>query len=118
VRAPGAAFKPGEGPGNGEGAIATQHAEDLYYSNLGVMLRAYVPITAWLEGYAQADLNVLSLFDIGGKKVKEKGYVWTSPLRAGLNVNATDRVYLRAHGSVNGFGAYALGWQGEVGVRF
>lgn len=118
VRAPGTYFKQGEGPGSTEVATTDKHAEDLYYSNLGVMLRAYVPITAWLEGYVQADLNVLSLFDLGAKKLKEKGYVWTSPVRAGINVNATDRVYLRAHGSLNGFGAYGLGWQGEIGVRF
>ena len=120
VRAPDTIFKAGEGPGlESDPLKATNlHREDVFYSNLGLMLRAHVPITAWLEAFVQADLNVLTLFDLSGKKLQEKGYAWTSPFRGGINLNATDRVYLRALGSLNGFGAHGIGWQGEIGVRF
>lgn len=104
-------FKAGEGPAP---ASTTSYRAPLYYTNLGVMIRTIFPITAWAEAYVHWDLNVLTLF----KQQPEKGYVWTSPFRAGLNFNITDRAYVRAHGSVNGFGTYALGWHGELGVRF
>ncbi|MBI2391869.1 MAG: hypothetical protein HYV09_19920 [Deltaproteobacteria bacterium] len=104
-------FKAGEGP---YPQSTTSYRAPLYYSNLGVMVRTIFPITAWAEAYVHWDLNILTLF----KQQPEKGYVWTSPFRAGLNFNITDRAYVRAHGSVNGFGAYALGWHSELGVRF
>jgi len=112
-----ALFKPGEGPNpTGASTVTTTRRETLYYTNLGVMIRTIIPITTWAEAYIHWDLNLLSLF--AKTETKEKGYVWTSPLRAGLNFNVTDRAYVRAHGSINGFGAYAMGWHGEVGVRF
>lgn len=113
-------FKPGQGraaPTDG-GGNAPGVFHDLYYSNIGLMLRANIPFTRWAEAYVHWDLNFLTLFDLSGKKVAEKGYVWTSPLRAGLNFNVTDRAYLRAHGSLNGLSTQTLGWAGEVGVRF
>ncbi len=116
VHAPNVEFEPGKGP-NGEAATAV-HREHVYYTNLGVMLRAIVPINAWVEGYVHWDANVLSLFDLSGKKLREKGWVWTSPLRAGLNVNVTDRAYVRGHASLNGFGTHGLGWHAEAGIRF
>src|SRR5207244_7608950 len=102
-------FKNGDGPHGQDatrappaGTTATGfHNESIYYSNVGVMLRAYFPITAWAEITAQWDLNLLSLFDTSGKQYKEKGYVWTSPLRVGGLLNFTDRVYVRANASVN-----------------
>lgn len=113
-----AIFEPGEGPNtSGSPANGTvNHRETLYYSNLGVMLRTIFPITTWAEAYVHWDLNILSLFQ--KEENKQKGYVWTSPLRAGLNFNLTDRAYVRAHGSINGFSAATLGWHGELGVRF
>lgn len=113
-------FKPGEGPNGstppGGTPSTANHRETLYYSNLGVMIRTIFPITTWAEAYVHWDLNILSLF--AKEENRQKGYVWTSPLRAGLNFNLTDRAYVRAHGSINGFGAYGLGWHGELGVRF
>ncbi len=123
VKTDDAEFKAGEGP-HGDtisgpaGVLPQIHKESLYYTNVGLMLRLYVPITSFLEVYAHWDANILSLFDLGGKNFKEKGYVWTSPFRAGVILNLTDRAYIRGHGTVNGFGAYGLGWHGEAGVRF
>lgn len=116
VHAPNVEFEAGKGP-NGEGTT-TVHRQHIYYTNLGVMLRAIIPITAWAEGYLHWDANVLSLFDLSGKKLREKGYVWTSPVRAGLNFNLTDRAYVRGHASLNGFGTHGLGWHAEAGIRF
>lgn len=101
---------PGQ-PNSAEGQRRT-----LYYTNVGVMLRTFFPINAWAEAYVHWDLNILTLFAKGS--TRDSGYVWTSPLRAGLNFNITDRAYIRGHGSINGFGSYALGWHGELGVRF
>jgi hypothetical protein len=80
------------------------------------MVRTIIPITAWAEAYIHWDLNILTLFYKGSHK--ESGYVWTSPLRGGLNFNLTDRAYVRAHASINGLGSYGLGWASEIGVRF
>ena len=107
-------IKPGEAGTPATGPITPK---TLYYTNLGVMLRAMIPITTWLEGYVHWDINILTLF-AKQKNFEEKGYVWTSPLRAGVNVNLTDRAYIRAHGSLNGLGGYAIGWASEIGVRF
>lgn len=108
-------FKPGEAgtTASASGPVAKR----LYYTNLGVMLRAFIPVTAWLEGYVHWDLNILSLF-AKQQNFIDKGYVWTSPLRAGVNVNVTDRAYVRAHGSINAFGTHGIGWATELGVRF
>jgi hypothetical protein len=114
----GALFKPGEGPHGSNGSNATDlHYEDYSYWNVGVMLRAQIPINEWIETYVQWDLNILTLFDVGLSKFKNDGNLFTSPLRVGGLVNLTDRAYLRAHASVNvpGFG---LGWGSELGVRF
>ncbi len=109
-------FKPGEAgtPANTVGPLA---AKRLYYTNIGVMLRAIIPITTWLEGYVHWDINILSLF-AKQQNFIDKGYVWTSPLRGGINVNLTDRAYVRGHGSINAFGTHGIGWAGEIGVRF
>jgi hypothetical protein len=42
----------------------------------------------------------------------------TSPLRAGLLLNLTDRAYVKANGSVNVLGGFGLGYGAELGVRF
>jgi len=108
-----AVFKPGEGPNAGN---TTPYTRDIRYSNVGVMIRTIFPITTWAEAYVHWDLNILTLFYKGSHK--ESGFVWTSPLRAGLNFNLTDRAYVRAHGSINGLGSYGIGWASEIGVRF
>ncbi len=121
IRGDGVQFKPGQGRSRNNapaGSPANDVFHDLYYSNFGVMLRANIPITAWVEAYVHWDLNFLTLFDLSGKKMLEKGYVWTSPLRAGINFNITDRAYIRAHGSLNGTSTATLGYVGEVGLRF
>jgi len=115
-------FKAGEGPqahvDTGPMAAPGLHRESLYYTNAGLMLRAIIPINRYAEGVFQWDANILSLFDLGGKKLKSDGYLWTSPLRAGLSINATDRVFLHGSASLNGFGGYGLGASADAGVRF
>jgi hypothetical protein len=107
-------FKPGDvGPIKNS---TTEYRSMLYYTNLGVMLRAIVPVTAWLEGYVHWDLNILTLFAKDSNR--EKGYVWTSPLRGGININVTDRAYVRAHGSLNALSSAGIGYHGEIGIRF
>jgi hypothetical protein len=107
-------FKPGEAGTPNVGPLVPK---TLYYTNLGVMLRAMIPITTWLEAYVHWDINILSLF-AKQQNFIDKGYVWTSPLRAGVNVNLTDRAYVRGHGSLNALGTHGIGWAGEIGVRF
>jgi hypothetical protein len=113
ISANNASFRPGEGPQTFQ---QVPYARDLRYSNVGVMIRTIFPITTWAEAYLHWDLNILTLFYKGSHR--ESGYVWTSPLRAGLNFNVTDRAYFRAHGSINGLGSYGIGWASEIGVRF
>jgi len=113
-------FKAGEGPGSDVDALGAtgKHLGSVYYSNIGLMLRAVVPLTRYMEGFGQWDANVLSLFDTSGKKLKSDGYLWTSSLRVGVTLNATDRLYVKGYGSLNGFGDYGLGAQAEAGLRF
>lgn len=118
IRGDSVQFQPGQGRAVQNGSQPAALFHDLYYSNVGVMLRANVPFTRWFEAYVHWDLNFLTLFDLGGKKVAEKGWVWTSPLRGGLNLNVTDRAYIRAHGSLNGLSTKTIGWAAEAGVRF
>ncbi|MDX2056044.1 MAG: hypothetical protein SFV15_26820 [Polyangiaceae bacterium] len=121
----GVPFKAGEGPNSDAaqaqgmmGVPASIHHETVSYMNFGVMLRAIVPINRYLEGMAQWDANILSLFDTGGKRLKSDGQLWTSPLRVGASVNATDRIFLRGNVSLNGFGSYGFGSYADAGVRF
>ena len=115
----GASFKANEGPHAADNPGAT-HAEDYDYWNVGVMLRALIPVNEWIEATVQWDLNVLSFWDMTGSRFKkgETSNLLTSPLRAGVLVNLTDRAYLKGHGSVNVLGGFGLGYGAELGVRF
>lgn len=123
-------FKGGQGPHaqlTGTGADGQPfdnrngaHVESYKYWNVGVMLRAMIPINEWLEASIQWDLNILSFWDMTGSKFKggKTDNLMTSPLRAGLLLNLTDRAYLKANGSVNVLGGFGLGYGAELGVRF
>ncbi len=112
-------FKEGEGPHAGAFAPGSgNHLESVYYTNFGLMLRVILPLNRVVEAYGQWDLNALSLFNTSGSKLKSDGYLWTSPLRLGLLLNATDRFFLRGYGSLNGFGGYGLGGAADAGFRF
>jgi hypothetical protein len=114
-----AAFKANEGPNAASSPNAT-HAESYDYLNFGVMLRAMIPVNEWIEASVQWDLNILSFWDLSGSRFKkgETKYLMTSPLRAGLLLNLTDRAYVKANGSVNVLGGFGLGYGAELGVRF
>lgn len=112
-----AVFKPGEGPRGAEHPTEA-HVDGYDYVNVGVMVRAQIPINEWVETFVQWDLNILSFFDLSNKKYKSDGNLYASPLRAGALVNLTDRFYAKATGSVNVLGGFGLGWGTELGVRF
>lgn len=112
-------FKGGQGPHGADNPNAV-HAESYKYWNVGVMLRAMIPINEWLEASIQWDINILSFWDITGSKFKggKTDNLMSSPLRAGLLLNLTDRAYLKANGSANVLGGFGLGYGAELGVRF
>jgi hypothetical protein len=112
-----AVFKPGEGP-RGDQHPNEVHVDGYDYVNVGVMLRALIPVNEWIETFVQWDINVISFFDLTGKKYKSDGNLYASPLRVGALVNLTDRFYAKANGSVNVLGGFGLGWGAELGVRF
>ncbi len=114
-----APFKAGSGP-NAAANPDAAHTESYEYWNLGVMVRAMIPINEWIEATVQWDLNILSFWDLSGSRFKkgETTNLLTSPLRAGLLVNLTDRAYVKANGSVNVLGGFGLGYGAELGVRF
>jgi hypothetical protein len=90
----------------------------LRYTNVGTRIGFHVPAFTFLDGFVEWDANVLSLFDTSGSKQRTDGFVWSSPLRAGGYLHATDRAYLRAQAVLGGFGFdERLGWQLEAGMR-
>ena len=107
-----ALFKAGQGPNatTGTPGATAEHIEKLTYTNLGLMLEFQAPIIgSYLEGFARWDLNVL------GKNNGQQD-LHGHPFRAGLVVNASDRIFGRAYGSVVGFSTN-VGWVLEAGVR-
>ncbi len=115
----GAMFLPGRGP-NFETNTTAQHAESFHYANGGVMLRVTYPFTSFLEARAQLDFNIIGLF---AKDTVDQGMSWTHPLRLGLTVNVSDRLYGQVTGVYNvpgrltGFSLDVVGAVAEVGVR-
>lgn len=120
-----ARFKAGQGPGATPDdptspSMTGSYLHDYDYWNVGVMLRAMIPINEWVEATVQWDINILSFWDLGGSKFKsgKTDNLFTSPLRAGVVANLTDRAYLKVNGSVNVLGGFGLGYGAELGVRF
>jgi hypothetical protein len=110
-------FRNGQGPHPDSPSTSDRHFESIYYSNAGIMLRLTLPINRFLEVLTQWDANMFSFWDTN-KRYRDSGRTWSSPLRVGVLLNATDRIFARAIGSLNGFGAYGLGSWLEAGVRF
>ena len=110
-------FANGEGPHPDRTSVTGRHFESVKYGNCGVMVRFTLPIGRYLNVLAQWDANILTFWNTS-KRYAEDGSVWTSPVRLGLMVNATDRVFVLAKGSINGLGGYGLGYSLEAGLRF
>jgi hypothetical protein len=110
-------FAAGEGPNPARTGSSDRHLETVKYGNCGVMTRLSLPIGRYLAATVQWDANMLTFWHSSERYAKD-GSVWTSPVRLGLMVNATDRIFAIARGSINGFGAYALGYSLEAGIRF
>jgi hypothetical protein len=110
-------FAAGQGPNPTKADTSERHLETVKYGNCGIMARLSLPIGRYLAATVQWDSNVLSFWHSAERYAKD-GSVWTSPVRLGLMLNATDRIFALARGSINGFGAYALGYSLEAGLRF
>ncbi len=114
IRAEGLLFEPGQGP-NGNAHPDAVHAEDLKYANIGFLARLTVPVTTWIEGFAQWDVN---LFQIAHRYFDKWEGTMTSPLRVGATMSFGNRLFVRGARTINAFGSYGLGWQLDGGVRF
>ena len=121
----GAAFKlmkvrAGDGPRQpvmftmGTGYATLRTPDGAPYRNLGVVFRLTMPITTWLEGFAQWNVNVLRAVH---PFVPSMEGTFTSPLRVGATVSIGNRLFVRGIRSVNAIATYGLGWQLEAGVR-
>ena len=110
-------FAAGQGPNPAGKDTSDRHLETVKYGNCGVMTRLSLPIGRYLAATLQWDANMLSFWHSSERYAKE-GSVWTSPVRLGLMLNATDRIFVLGRWSINGFGAYALGYALEAGLRF
>jgi hypothetical protein len=96
-------------------------AKQLTYASVGFLGRLYVPVTRFLTLTAEFILNFFSLEYLleGFEEVERTGRNVSSPLKLGVQTSLTDYVYLRAQGTLGGFGFTEgkLGFQLETGVR-
>lgn len=104
----------------GAPAAADVEEAEYVYQSVGLVGRVYVPVTRFFTVTAEWILNFLSLeYLLDAEGVDRQGRNPTSPLKLGVETSLTDYVYLRAQGTLGGFGFAdgKLGFQLEAGVR-
>ena len=91
----------------------------LEYPAGGVVARFHLPLTRFFTLTAEQVLNVLSFGYLIDADTEQVGRVPSSPLRLGLQLHLTDRVFVKAQGVLGGFGFVdgKLGFLVDMGVR-